>query len=295
MIKETCKTNGHDSNSKKQLPHFTHTLEKLPRNIVPKMAKTTVLDEIKTQATSIQQSNEILSKPDKTTNDTSFENKYERCQKIPLKQFQENNSSSIINVNYSNKFPKKISVCGEKKIYSALAESIIRSRNNMKAGGKVQMVSVLKKPLNISQPSLSNNSPNENVASSPSSVNKCLEQVQNSVVQNTAELPSHREEKKQPRKKLGLAEYRNRRDLNSSNKASSPAQRILLDYIYHAYTMTEPLTDNRGNQIWSEREYTIATETRNKAELLTRSIGIQVCEDDIKCPKSSVAEESEKR
>jgi len=284
------KIKEHNSNLKKQL--YYSTIEELSCSIDPKLAN--VFDKTKKQVISISAN----TKTDKI-NDTAPENKYRsvnqkiniiQCQKIPLKQSQENNSLSMKNVNAPNKATKRRLFEGEVKIQSALAASIIESRNNTQMGKRRKMVSVLKNPPIVSQSSLLKSNCNENVASIPSNVNKYLERVQNLIVQNTSE-SLQEEEKKQPRRKLNLAEYRNRRDLTSNNDTNFPTQ---WKYVYHSYTMTNPLKDKLNNPIWSETEF-LLQEIKSETKLSSHSIGIQTYETVFEFSKSSITEQSEER
>lgn len=285
ISKSFNKTKEHDSNSKKQFHHST-TLEESSCSTGPKLTKTNVLDKTAKQ-TACTLTN---IKTDKI-NDTASENKCKSYQGTILKQCQETNSLLIKNVNAQNESSKAKSL-SEMKIRSALAASIIESRNNMQ--GKIQMVSVLKKPPNISQSSLlKSNSSENNVAFIPS-VDKYLERVQDLIVQSTPESPSHEEEKK-PRKKLNLAEYRNR-NLSSNNKTSCPTQRTW-KYVHHTFTTTEPIKDNLNNPVWSETEILMEESdieaAKNKAKIQTRSIEIQTYETVFEFSKSLISERSE--
>ncbi|XP_029156864.1 NK-tumor recognition protein-like [Nylanderia fulva] len=182
-------------------------------------------------------------------------------------------------------------------IHSALAKSILRndSKNTLQANSKTQMISVLKKPppnasqsLNKSQSSfLKSNSDETTVTTATNSLNN---KVENIILQDIKDLPSDEQMKKPPfRKKLNLAEYRNRRDQNRSDnsRTNSPIQPKMLEYVHHASTTTEPIKNDPENPIWCEREIVLKSifkpksdidEEKNKLKPLMCDVGIQTYE-----------------
>lgn len=128
-------------------------------------------------------------------------------------------------------------------IRSALATNIIQLQRGVLTKTK-QMVSVLKKPLNVPQ---ATGNPNESIVTTLNSSNDA---VTNIIVQQPEEIV----EQKQipPKKKLNLAEYRTR--LSREKRNNSPIQPMTLLYFHHASTTTEPILDDASNPIWSERE-----------------------------------------
>ncbi|XP_078034696.1 uncharacterized protein LOC144468821 [Augochlora pura] len=190
-------------------------------------------------------------------------------QQIEVESLQETESSQCVNV--SNKTINSINQCRnessshstpEIKIRSALATSILQLQrgalNKTKCmNGEVQktkqMISVLKKPLNV-QPSsvvISNTCENAVIINNDSN-----DQKQCIIIQNTDEKLTQEEDRKPPRKKLNLAEYRSRREQNRSDnsRTNSPIQPMTLVYIHHVSTTTEPIKDDFGSLNWSERE-----------------------------------------
>ncbi|OXU18359.1 hypothetical protein TSAR_013472 [Trichomalopsis sarcophagae] len=161
----------------------------------------------------------------------------------------------------------------EMKIQSALATSILQLRKGVLTKTKSldnhkpkQMVSVLKKPPVATTPQkIFGSNLKESIVTTTNSSN---DQVQNIIVQDTAEIELPEEtEKKPPRRKLNLAEYRSRREQNRSDgsRTNSPIQPMTLLYIHHASTNTEPINDDLENPVWSERE--IVSVLKPKAEL----------------------------
>ncbi|XP_015187821.1 PREDICTED: MATH and LRR domain-containing protein PFE0570w [Polistes dominula] len=142
------------------------------------------------------------------------------------------------------------------KIQSAIVAKILRSKNkklNNSAPIKdnKQMVSVLKKPPTVQpivQPIATNN--NESIVTTTNSSNNI---VQNIIIENIEDIPKKIETKPPPRKKLNLAEYRNRR-VNSNVTSKLAAQSMTIAYVYQASTTTEPFKDQLGNELWCERE-----------------------------------------
>ncbi|XP_031848169.1 uncharacterized protein LOC116433801 isoform X2 [Nomia melanderi] len=180
----------------------------------------------------------------------------ENCQYINRSNNTTNGVSQLRNESTNNSTP-------EMKIRSALATSILQlqrgalTKTKSLNGGNQktkQMVSVLKKPLNVQQlPTVVITGSYENVVTTNDSSNN---KVQNIIIQNAEENLTQDEEKKPPRKKLNLAEYRSRREQNRSDnsRTNSPIQPMTLIYIHHASTTTEPVKDDFGNLNWTERE-----------------------------------------
>lgn len=128
-------------------------------------------------------------------------------------------------------------------IRSALATNIIQLQKGVLTKTK-QMVSVLKKPLNVPQ---ATGNPNESIVTTLNSSNDA---VTNIIIQQPAEIVE--EKQNPPKKKLNLAEYRNR--LSRESRNHSPIQPMTLLYYHHASTTTHPVMDDPSNAIWSERE-----------------------------------------
>ncbi|XP_076632979.1 uncharacterized protein LOC143347585 isoform X1 [Colletes latitarsis] len=158
------------------------------------------------------------------------------------------------------------------KIRSALATSILQLQRGVLSKTKTvktgnqktkQMVSVLKKPLNIQVPVLMTTS-NESIITIS---NGLMDKVHNIIVQDTEQSFPKEEEKKLPRRKLNLAEYRSRREQNRSDnsRTNSPIQPMTLIYVHHASTTTEPVKDDLGNLNWLERE--IVSVLKPKADI----------------------------
>ena len=182
----------------------------------------------------------------------------------------------------------------EMKIQSALATSILQLRKGVLTKTKTldmhkpkqQMVSVLKKPPVATTPQII---PGTNLKESiVTTTNSSNDQVQNIIVQEAADVDMPEEtEKKPPRRKLNLAEYRSRREQTrgDGSRTNSPVQPTALLYIHHASTNTEPINDDPENPIWCERE--IVPVLKPKAEIEeekvkpkppTRDRGIQTME-----------------
>ncbi|CAK9806843.1 Peroxisome proliferator-activated receptor gamma coactivator-related protein 1 [Anthophora quadrimaculata] len=196
----------------------------------------------------------------------------------------------------------------EMKIHSALATSILQLRQGVlsktkliKAGNQrmKQMVSVLKKPPNVQQVPIVMTS-NESVITTTNSLN---DKVQNIIVQDS-EKTLIQEEKKPPRKKLNLAEYRSRREQNRSDnsRTNSPLQPMTLVYVHHAFTTTEPIKDDPQNLIWSEREIVSVLkpkvdvqEEKVRLKPSTCEIGIQTYETVFEFPTKSLTDVDERR
>ncbi|XP_057340127.1 uncharacterized protein LOC130677396 isoform X3 [Microplitis mediator] len=189
------------------------------------------------------------------------------------------------------------------KIHSALATSILQMRNGVLTKTKSvdesilkgKMISVLKKPPINKLIGL-----NESIITTKNSLN---DDVQNIIVQDTASTQAlssssslslvNVNEKKPPRRKLNLAEYRSRRDQKSdSSRTSSPIQPMSLIYIHHASTTTEPIKDDPDNPIWSEREIVSMLKPKNmidepRIKPITRDVTVQTYETVFDNPKSS--------
>ncbi|XP_011298043.1 serine/arginine repetitive matrix protein 2 isoform X2 [Fopius arisanus] len=167
-----------------------------------------------------------------------------------------NSSSASISESISKSAPVY-----EMKIRSALATSILQLRQGVLTKTKSvtgvqktkQMVSVLKKP--------------------PMPVVKCsevasTENLREEKVVQIQNAPMLEEEKKPPRRKLNLAEYRSRREQTRSDnsRTCSPVQPMTLVYIHHASTTTEPLQDDPENPVWSEREIVSVLKPKTEVE-----------------------------
>ncbi|XP_017759100.1 PREDICTED: NK-tumor recognition protein [Eufriesea mexicana] len=195
------------------------------------------------------------------------------------------------------------------KIHSALATNILQLRQgvlsktkSIKVGNQrmKQMVSVLKKPLNIHQVPSLKTAPNENIVTTTNSLN---DKVQNIIVQDSEKTFIQQEEKKPPRKKLNLAEYRSRREQNRSDnsRTNSPLQPMTLIYVHHASTTTEPIKDDPKNLIWSEREIVSVLkpkvdvdEKKVRPKPTTCDIGIQTYETVFEFPPKSLIDVDER-
>ncbi|XP_033313194.1 NK-tumor recognition protein-like isoform X4 [Bombus bifarius] len=224
------------------------------------------------------------------------------CQQINISR---NTTSCVISQNKSTSTSNAIP---QMKIHSALAANILQIRQDVlnktksiKAGSQrtKQMVSVLKKPLNVQVPVVKTIS-NENIVTTTNSLH---DKVQNIIVQNSVKTFIKEEEKKPPRKKLNLAEYRSRREQNRSDnsRTNSPLQPMTLVYIHHASTTTEPIKDDPKNLIWSERE--IVSVLKPKLDVdektvrpkpLTYDIGIQTYETVFEFPPKSLIDVDER-
>ncbi|XP_011260798.1 uncharacterized protein LOC105254042 isoform X2 [Camponotus floridanus] len=239
-------------------------------------------------------------------NENRLESDQKDCQeKICLEQ------SCVSNDSLANK-PKSAKVSSKSSdkdspvylIRSVLAQNILRSRNDLSKNtlplsAPMQMISVLKKPPNA-QSLLKSNS-DENIVTTINSLNN---EIQNVIVQNTQDLASGEQAKKPPfRKKLNLAEYRNRRDQNRSDnsRTSSPIQPMTLLYVHHASTTTEPIKNDSGDPIWSEREIVSIlkpksdiNEEKNKSKPLMCDIEIQTYETVFEFTKRSLVDSAEK-
>lgn len=251
----------------------------------------------------------LLNKQTHKINENRLESDYYCQEKIYLKQSHVSKDSLAIKLSKSMKVSNVSSKSSESKdspvylIRSVLAQNILRSRNDLPKNIlplSTPMVSVLKKPPNISQSLLKNNS-DENTVTTTNSLNN---EVQNIIVQNTQDLASGEQAKKPPfRKKLNLEEYRNRRDQNRSDnsRTNSPIQHTTLSYAYHAFTITEPIKNDSGNLIWSEKEFTPIfkpksdiDEGKNKSKPLMYDIGIQTYETVFEFTKKSLVDTIEK-
>ncbi|XP_076293648.1 uncharacterized protein LOC143215420 [Lasioglossum baleicum] len=196
----------------------------------------------------------------------------------------------------------------EMKIRSALATSILQLQRGVLRKTKSvygenqrtkQMVSVLKKPLNAQLPTVVITNAGENVLTTNNGSNDKNE----SIVENTEEKLTQDEERKPPRKKLNLAEYRSRREQNRSDnsRTSSPLQPMTLVYIHHVSTTTEPIKDDFGSLNWSERE--IVSILKPKADVdeekvspkpQTCDVGMQTYETVFEFPPKSLIDVDER-
>ncbi|XP_043492665.1 MATH and LRR domain-containing protein PFE0570w isoform X2 [Polistes fuscatus] len=171
------------------------------------------------------------------------------------------NSNSINTVGnqvskQTQELPKNPPPITEMKIQSAIVAKILRSKNkglnNTKSiQDNKQMISVLKKPPTVQptiQPITTNN--NESIVTTTNSSNNI---IQNIIIENTPEIPKKVETKQPPRRKLNLAEYRNRRG-NTTITTKLPVEPLTIVNIYTASTSTEPFADQLGNELWCERE-----------------------------------------
>lgn len=250
----------------------------------------------------------LLNEQTHKINENRLESDKKDCQeKICLEQ------SRVSNDSLANK-PKSAKVSSKSSdkdspaylIRSVLAQNILRSRNDLSKNTlplntPMQMISVLKKPPNAQL--LKSNS-DENIVTTINSLNN---EVQNVIVQNTQDLASGEQAKKPPfRKKLNLAEYRNRRDQNRSDnsRTNSPIQPMTLLYVHHASTTTEPIKNDSEDSIWSEREIVSIlkpksdiNEEKNKSKPIMCDIGIQTYETVFEFKRSLVdsAEKNDKR
>ncbi|XP_060822443.1 NK-tumor recognition protein-like isoform X4 [Bombus pascuorum] len=224
------------------------------------------------------------------------------CQQINISS---NTTSCVISQNESASTSNAIP---QMKIHSALAANILQIRQgvlsktkSIKAGSQrtKQMVSVLKKPLNVQVPIVKTIS-NENIVTTTNSLH---DKVQNIIVQDSEKTFTKEEEKKPPRKKLNLAEYRSRREQNRSDnsRTNSPLQPMTLVYIHHASTTTEPIKDDPKNLIWSEREIVSVLKPKLDVEEktvrpkpLTYDIGIQTYETVFEFPPKSLIDVDER-
>jgi len=248
----------------------------------------------------------LLNEQTHKINENRLESDQKDCQeKICLEQSRVSNDS-LANKSKSAKVSSKSSD-KDSPVYlirSVLAQNILRSRNDLSKNTlplstPMQMVSVLKKPPNA-QSLLKSNS-DENIVTTTNSLNN---EVQNVIVQNTQDLASGEQAKKPPfRKKLNLAEYRNRRDQNRSDnsRTSSPIQPMTLLYVHHASTTTEPIKNDSEDPIWSEREIVSIlkpksdiNEEKNKSKPLMCDIGIQTYETVFEFTKRSLVDSAEK-
>lgn len=192
------------------------------------------------------------------------------------------------------------------KMHSALTTNILQIQDvvsktkSIKTGNQriKQMVSVLKKP-NIQAP-IVKVIPNESIVTTTNSLH---DKVQNIIVQNNEKTCSEKDEKRPPRKKLNLAEYRSRREQNRSDnsRTNSPVQPMKLIYVHHASTTTEPIKDDPQNLIWSERE--IVSVLKPKQDIdekkvcpkpSTCEIGIQTYETVFEFPPKSLIDVDER-
>lgn len=162
----------------------------------------------------------------------------------------------------------------EMKIQSALATSIMQLRKGVLTKTKsfdtspkvTQMVSVLKNPPAATTPQKVLGNMKESIVTTMNSSNS---RVQNIIVQEAVDIDLPQEtEKKPPRRKLNLAEYRSRREQTRSDgsRTNSPVQPMVLVYIHHVSTNTEPINDDPENPIWSEREIVSVLKPKSEME-----------------------------
>lgn len=245
----------------------------------------------------------LMDKETDKINENRLKSDYKDYQKkICLKQSHALNDSLTIKLPKSVKVPSKSSD-KDSPVYlirSALAQNILRSRNDLskntsQISSTMQMVSVLKKPPNASQTLFLKSNSDEDIVTTTNNLNN---EVQNIIVQDTQNSASDEQAKKPPfRKKLNLAEYRNRRDQNRSDnsRTNSPIQPMILLYVHHASTTTEPIKNDSENPIWSEREIVSMLkpksdidEEKNKSKPLMCDIGIQTYETVFEFSKKSL-------
>lgn len=251
----------------------------------------------------------LLDKETDKINENRLKSDYKNCQKICLKQ------SHVLNNSLAIKLPKDMTVPSKSSdkdspvylIRSALAQNILRLRNDLskntsQMNSTKQMVSVLKKPPNASQTQFLKSNSDENIVTTTNSLNN---EVQNKIVQDTQDSTSDEQAKKPPfRKKLNLAEYRNRRDQNRSDnsRTNSPVYNspMILLYVHHASTTTEPIKNDSENPTWSEREIVSMLkpksdidEEKNKSKPLKCDIGIQTYETVFEFSKNSLTDTTE--
>lgn len=222
---------------------------------------------------------DINSKPCKSTTsqdktkDNLFENKNKDYQKkTPLKQSHDSSNSSIKNTN-SNEPPTLT-------IRSALAKRILQSSgklpktNTPQTNSKTQhMISVLKNPPNGSQSPSSINNSNESIVTTTNSSNN---EVKNIIVQNTQNtLPQQEVKTDPPRRKLGLTEYRKR-----NNKSKTPPRKksSIVDYVYHASTMTD-FTDLSADVC--DREIILVLKDRSEVKEGKKKSKPSTCDSEI--------------
>lgn len=243
-------------------------------------------------------------------NENRFENDHKDYQqKICLEQSHVLNDSLPIKLSKNNAIIPNKSFDTDSSAYlirSALAKSILRkndSKNTLQTSSKMQMVSVLKKPPPQSPntlPLLKSNS-DENIVTSTTN---CLnDKVENIILQDIKDSSSDEQAKKPSfRKKLNLAEYRNRREQNRDNsRTNSPIQPTLLVYVHHASTTTEPIKNDSEEPIWFEREIgsilkpkSDIDEEKNKSKPLMCDIGIQTYETVFEFSGKSLVDTAEK-
>ncbi|XP_070160327.1 uncharacterized protein [Polyergus mexicanus] len=251
----------------------------------------------------------LMDKKTDKINENRLKSDYKDCQKkICLKPSHVLNDSLTIKLPKNMKVPSKSSD-KDSPVYlirSALAQNILRLRNDLskntsQINSTMQMVSVLKKPPNASQTLFLKSNSDENIVTTTISLNN---EVQNIIVQDTQNSASDEQAKKQPfRKKLNLAEYRNRRDQNRSDnsRTNSPIQPMTLLYVHHVSTTTEPIKNDSENPIWSEREIVSMVkpksdidEEKNKSKPLMCDIGIQTYETVFEFSKKSLVDTIER-
>jgi hypothetical protein len=162
----------------------------------------------------------------------------------------------------------------EMKIRSALTTSILELRKSILTKTKsmdilkpMQMISVLKKPIipTITQNALVSNL-KESIVTTRNSYN---DQVRNIIIEDIAADIKLCENtgKKLPRRKLNLAEYRNRHLQNCSNSSHiNSIQPMIITYIHHVSTNTEPINDDSDNLVWTDREIVLVLKPKSEIE-----------------------------
>ncbi|XP_076176418.1 uncharacterized protein LOC143151298 isoform X3 [Ptiloglossa arizonensis] len=241
-----------------------------------------------------------------------LKNEIKNCEKGVLTEQESNQNNNILS-NISNCInqvhSESLNTSTQKmKIRSALATSILqlqrdvlRKTKTVKTGTQKtkQMISVLKKPLNIQLPILMTTS-NESIITISNALN---DKVHNIIVHDTEKTFPKEEESKPPRRKLNLAEYRSRREQNRSDnsRTNSPIQPMTLVYVHHASTTTEPIKDDPGNLIWSEREIVSVLkpkididEEKVRPKAVTCNVGIQTYETVFEFPSKSLIDVDER-
>ncbi|KAJ8667095.1 hypothetical protein QAD02_008757 [Eretmocerus hayati] len=188
-----------------------------------------------------------------------------KCGKVVNSDY--NKGVSLLTINGGQRIPPK-------PIQSALATSILQLRKGVLTKTKSldshkppHMISVLKKPPAATTPQkiLGTNLKESIVTTTNSSNNP----VQNIIIQETTDVEIPEEVlKKPPRRKLNLAEYRSRREQNRSDgsRTSSPVQPMVLIYIHHVSTNTEPINSDPENPVLSEREIVSVLKPKNEVE-----------------------------
>ncbi|XP_015430145.1 PREDICTED: NK-tumor recognition protein [Dufourea novaeangliae] len=274
--------------------------------------KDDTLELIEVSANSEEQVEAVVFEGDETSGSVKRQSET-KCEKQILTEDKncQNVNASNNTTKYFNQIRNESSnnSTPEMKIRSALATSILQlqrgalSKTKCLNGGNQktkQMVSVLKKPLNVQQSPAVITSSYESIVTTH---NRSNDKIQNIIVQNTEEKVIQEEDRKPPRKKLNLAEYRSRREQNRSDnsRTNSPIQPMALIYIHHASTTTEPIKDDFGSLNWSERE--IVSVLKPKVDVdeekahpkpLTCDVGIQTYETVFEFPPKSLTDIDER-